>query len=275
MDPKNTSRPSQNSSYEQLIDIRKRSLKHPKLKKLTIILACLAFIMYIKINTNYYGSIGGAFNSLIPMSNPEGSHITTKRNAAIQTAIQSFEDLERSVKYTKYETDTHDKCSKGQNNAKVHDGFKQECSYKMTNYYGFNGDFRNEMLDLDRKIINSGWSDYTSLAGSGMNHMLVKYYDVYYGSKDPSLYSSPDGYLVSNLPDVAYHKDEARMTLDFAEKATQNPLRLELNQAALGHSIYTTYEKKNFHDMSDILTKVTADNSFLIAVSIQVDYYQK
>jgi hypothetical protein len=56
-----------------------------------------------------------------------------------------------------YETSMQDTCYDGANNWKHRDGFAHRCTLRVTNFYGFDGEFGKTMLDFESGISAAGW----------------------------------------------------------------------------------------------------------------------
>lgn len=248
--------------------------KNKKWKKILIIVSLIIIAIpilgYLLLVISFSGGIDGVISDLKPAPNPESSSIVAKRNVAKDSISNSFIELERQIGFSSYATSTHDRCYKGQNNWKVKDGYAHRCDYRLTKYYSFNGDFRQEMLGFDQKLLSLGWSPN----GLTMSKMFVNYYDVYYGQDKSRPRNFPEGYLVSSLPTPGYSKDSQRMELEFAERDTKDLFGIEYTQEVSGDTSFETYENKNFQDIKTLFQKIIKDNKFVIVISLQQNYFQ-
>jgi hypothetical protein len=112
-----------------------------------------------------------------------------------------FEDVDAycaQAAFTYYDAGTLDYCYVGHHNWKVDAQFNNQCRYLVTKYYGFSGDFRVEMTQLDNALVARGWARY----GGGLRSMLTGYYDRWYGPDKPKPANFRDQHLVSNIPGV-------------------------------------------------------------------------
>jgi len=227
----------------------------------TIVLIVAFGFFYILVSLN--GGIDGFINNLKPAPNPNSWAMNAKREAATAGINQSFVELQNILHYNYYETATHDYCSSGQNNWKVKDGYAYQCSLRITKFYGFNGDFRQQMIDFEQKIISIGWKPYYR-PNYPCEKMLEEYYDPYPGK------------LVSNLPsfDCRHEKDGLSLEPEFAEKETRVFSQFDYNQKVSGGSYDEIYDEKNFQDSSLVIKKITNTDRFVLVISIQKSYYQ-
>jgi hypothetical protein len=185
------------------------------------------------------------------------------REAATVEVNKSFNELQNILHYNYYETATNDVCFKGQNNWKVWDGYAYRCSLRITKFYGFNGDFRQQMVDFEKKNLSAGWKPYSE-PDNPCEKMLKVYYDPY-----------PEK-LVSNLPnfDCRYEKDGLLLEPGFAEKETRDFSRLDYNQRVSGSTLDVIYFEENFQDSSLVIKKITNTDRYVLVISIQIDYFQ-
>lgn len=235
------------------------------LSTLAILIACAYFISLLIFN----GGIDGLIRNLKPAPDPKSSAMYAKREAITEEINQSFDELQNILHFTEYETATHDSCSRGSNDWKRSDGYAYRCSLRITKFYGFNGDFRQEMIDFEQKIIHLGWTPPVYRPEYPMEKMLEEYYDPY------KTYQSGD-LDVSNLPGsvCAYGKDGLSLELDFAEKETQNFILLNAIQKVSGLSYDEIYDEKDFQDSSSVISRITDTDRFVIVISIQKNYFE-
>lgn len=250
--------------------------KNKKWKKILIvaslIIVAIPILGYFLLVIGFSGGIDGVISNVKPAPNPENFSIIAKRNVAKDSISKSFIELEHKMGFTNYATSSHDRCYKGQNNWKVKDGYAHRCDYRITKYYGFSGDFRQEMLGFDQKLLSIGWSHTDN--GLTMSKMFVNYYDVNYGPDKSRPRNFPEGYLVSSLPTPGYRKDNQRMELEFAERDTKDLFGIEYAQEVSGDTLFETYENKKFQDVKALFRQITKDNRFVIVTSLQENYFQ-
>ncbi len=232
-------------------------------------LACLVACGYFILVLIFNGGVDGLISNLKPEPNPNSSAINANREAATARINQSFEALQNILHYHDYETATHDLCSRGSSSWKRSDGYAYRCSLRITKFYGFNGDFRQQMLDFERKIISLGWEPPVYRSDNPMEKMLEEYYDHY------TTYQSGD-LVVSNLPssDCRYQLGGLSLELEFAEKATHSFIHQNSIQKVIGHSYAEIYAEQHFQDSSLVVKRITDTDRFVLIISIQKTYYQ-
>ena len=241
---------------------------------LAIIAGPLLLVLFFLLQ--FSGGISGITSSLKSAPNPESVGIVKKREESKASINSAFSTLEESSGLTSYGASSHDHCYKGQNNWKVHDGYAYRCTYRVTRFYGFNQDFRTKMLDFEQMLVGSDWKP-TNGPDLPIKEIMQDYYDKYYDDKDPQISQNFGGkYLVSDLPTPigGYKNDTLTMDMDFAEKDTKYLFQIDYTQNITGDTFDTTYEKKNFLDINSVFQNVTQHNKYVLALSLQEDYFQ-
>jgi hypothetical protein len=224
------------------------------------IVTCGYFILALIFN----GGINGLISNLKPEPNPNSSAINAKREVVTEEINQSFDELQNILHYNYYETATHDYCSRGDNNYKRSDGYAYRCSLRITKFYGFNGDFRQQMFNFEQKIISIGWNPPSYRPDNPCEKMLEEYYAPYPGK------------LVSDLPGrhCSYEKGSLSLELEFAEKETRSFILQNAVQKVSGRSYDGIYDEKNFQDSSLVTKMITDTDRFVLIISIQKKYFQ-
>ncbi len=233
-------------------------------------IATLLACGYLVVVLIFNGGVNGLIHNLKRPPDLISPAIITKKDAVAIEIDQSFEELENVLGYKEYATATHDFCSRGSNGYKRSDGYGYRCSLRTTKLYGFNGDFRQEMIDFEQKIIGAGWEFPEHETTSQMQEMLAEYYDNY------SVRHSGD-IDVSNLPTPAYYKKGdgyISMEIEFAGKNTRSFFSFDYTQKVSGHSLHKFFSEENFQDASIVITEITNIDQFVLAISIQEDYFQ-
>lgn len=247
-----------------------------KWKKVVVIVALILITIPLAgLTLIWIAFSGGIDREAKPAPDPNSSNIIAKRDAAKTSINQAFEALDASIGFTNYATSTHDRCYEGQNNWKVHDGYSHRCGYRVTRFYGFNGDFRQQMIDFEQKIDSIGW-EHPDDGALTLRRIMEDYYDVYYGPDKAETRGFPGEYLVSNLPTptIGYEKGAGVLEIEYAEKATKDLFQLEYAQALSRDTLAETYENKDFQDINAVFQEITNDNDFVLVIAIQKDYFQ-
>jgi hypothetical protein len=236
-------------------------------KIIMAIISTIAFIVacgYLSLAITFEGGIDGFISNRKPAPNPNSSAMNAKREAVTAEINQAFDELQNSLHYNYYETATHDYCSRGNSSWKRSDGYAYLCSLRITKFYGFNGDFRQQIIDFEQKIISLGWTRPFYKSDNPCEKMLEEYYDPY-----------PEK-LVSDLPsfDCRYEKDDLSLEPEFAEKETRDFTLQNAIQEVSGGTYEEIYDEKNFQDSGSIIKKITAADRFVLIISIQKNYFQ-
>lgn len=253
--------------------------KNKKWKKILIIVSLIIIAIpllgYLLLFIGFSGGIDGVISDLKSTPDPKSASVTEKRNLAKKDIGTEFDQLETSFTPTQAEDSIYDNCYEGQNNWKVKEGYAHRCDYRVTRYYGFNGDFRQKMLDLEQELFKLKWQTSNG-TGDQLSHYIKNYYDKYYGNKDPSISASFGGtYLVSSLPTVinGYSKNGIGMDIAYGEKDSKDIYWLE---SAPGFSKrgFPFFEDKNFIDVKSVFAEITKNNRYVLAISLEKNYFE-
>jgi hypothetical protein len=83
---------------------------------------------------------------------------------------------------------SEDDCYRGQNNYKVHDGYDHRCTIRRAVVAGFDGDFRQRIRVLDRRLFAAGWGCYRDPCPETLSGNVDEYWDLRkqeYGGAEP------------------------------------------------------------------------------------------
>ena len=181
------------------------------MKKLLIALGVVALVgLNLFLVKRYFLHFGLWSRVAKPL--PVGAAIEEPRRKANQDITGLFVDIDRycaqaEIRY--YDTGTTDYCMMGRHNWKTDAHYENRCRYLMTKYYGFRGDYRVAMVQLDSALVASGWRR----EGGGIPSLLTGYYDRHYGPDRPKPSNFPRQYLVQNMPGVSYTRDAFRLMI--------------------------------------------------------------
>lgn len=261
-----------NAYYERL---RK---KNKRLKRIFIVLALivlgLPFLGYFWFVISFSGGIDTIISDLKPAPNPKSSSVSAKRNSAKSDIEAAFSQLGQATGLSAHTSATYDHCYEGENNWKRKDGYAHRCDYRVTKYYGFNGDFRQTMLDLEQQLFKQQWQVLSDT--NQLSFYIENYYDQYYGSKDrQAIVSFGDTYLVSDMPMVinGYAKNGMVMDVAYAEKDSVEMRWIERLQTGIGGGS-STYEQRDFVDVKAVFAEIAKANKYVLAVSLQKNYFE-
>jgi hypothetical protein len=242
---------------------------------LLICIFLIGLLGYLWLWMSLNGGIQGTISSLKTAPNPSSETMIKKRTEVINAINGSFNDIERMMGFQSYATSTHDRCYKGQNSWKRVDGYAYRCTYRITKFYGFNTDFREQMIQFEEQLFRLDWKTFFTEPAYPMRAILEEYYDEYYGTlKGKRDY--PRGYFVSNLPTPSndYYKKGEMLELEYAERAKKELFSLEYAQQVNGDTLHEIYDVKNFQDISAVFDQITGQNNYVLEVSIQKNYFQ-
>jgi hypothetical protein len=161
-----------------------------------------------------------------------------------------------------YETSMQDTCYDGANNWKHRDGFAHRCTLRVTNFYGFDGEFGKTMLDFESGISAAGWH-------SNIHDMkwTLTGYDA----------AAPNHQTVDRLPDpYPYYKDGFALDIRWAERGSSRLFDLKQIQAlGMGWTSENNfYDQRKLIDADEVFRDVTRDHRYLLAVAISGHYFE-
>jgi hypothetical protein len=258
----------------------KTSGSNRKSKKLIIVVVSVISLVcigiYLFFASLFAGGVDGYVYNLKPQPSPENPKINTRRNQIKKDIESEFFQIEKYSNLKYYGTSVYDNCYEGDNNWKVKEGFAHRCDYRVTKFYGFNEDFRFKILSYENEITALGWST-TRPEDLGLRGIVTDYYDPHHSEKNSQLNVQDFGrdYLVSDLPDdTNFDKDGMSMEVAFAERKTEDLSDLKRIQgySSIGSGI-PFYEEKDFADIQITFSNITKDNTYVLAVSLNKNYF--
>lgn len=111
-----------------------------------------------------------------------------------QAAIAKQEELESVIKSLASGLDIaflstahSDRCKAGQNNWKVHEGFDKRCQVRASQFYGFNSNIQDKLLQIEEKLLATGWKYYIDTINKPITRDLERFHE-----KDPRTDVLPD-----------------------------------------------------------------------------------
>ncbi|MEI7632068.1 MAG: hypothetical protein WCJ60_01975 [bacterium] len=237
-----------------------KPLSPKKHKKVIVVISLVVLLAGLLAGAAIWfnGGVRPIFDDFLPTPDPTSEKLGKKREASKNSTTNEFGAIENSMGFTSGSASTYDSCYKGQNNYKVHSGFSNRCTLRTTKYYGSNINFRSEMMKLDQVLVSTGWQ---SSEKDSLPYYMTDYYDT--------------GRKISQLPQVrgGYTKKDNTIAISYAEKGSNSLYNLETVQ---GFSLigFPFYEEKKFQDVASVFNQITANNQFIVAISIDTKYYE-
>ncbi len=239
--------------------------------KIVVFIPISIFVLgAILVFINLSGGISGVISNMKSKPKPNSSVVKNKRNSAKIAIEKEFTELETTQTLTYYGVSTKDVCYDGQNNLWVRDGYAYRCDYRATRYYGFNDDYRSTMLKYEEDITTLGWKQKSIYDGIAN---IISQYDSNYKNKE----SYGGGSDISGLPTVrnGYIKNDVKMGIAYAEKEDANGAHaLETARASTTESLLPSYKDEQFQDMNKLFQLITTDNQYVLAISLESNYFE-
>jgi len=208
---------------------------------------------------------GGISSIILNMkSRPDLDSPDLKRNRT-RLAEQIDADFSRAIPsdgFVHYARSTQDTCYDGANNWKHQDGFAHRCTFRVTNFYRLDGDFRKTMLDLEKGLLAAGWRPNIH----DMAWTLAQY-DA----------APQNQQTVDHLPiPYPYYKGGFTLDIRWAERGSQRLFGLKDIQAhSMGWvSESNFYDQRKLTDANDVFRDVTQDHQYILATAISGHYFE-
>jgi len=239
---------------------------------IVIALAIPPLFIYVYLPFAFSGGIEGVRKRRIPAPDVNSPTVTSRRTAMKNDIEAAFNMLDNGAGFTRYETSSHDRCYKGEANWKSVDPYAHRCELRITRFYGFNGDFRAQMIKFETLLDHSGWTP----GGLTIKGVMIDYYDPGYGRPMPFLGEKGGRvYLVSDLPTPSeYHKNNLALNIVYVEKKTDNLFQLCDAQKLSDSTHAAVHDDKEFHDAKAVFQNITKSCKYVLAAHIQGTYFE-
>ncbi len=222
--------------------------------------ATLAFIS----TTFLYGGLGNLAKNLKSMPNPKSKEVSLPREKIRSEIKDEFSAVEQETGLTNSGSEFLDECYKGQNNWKVHQGFAHRCSYRITQYYGFNPDFKIQMLNYFKNLAFLGW-DIDNPSHSNMITMTDRFYRNVPAGSAQNAYLNGGTIVKKGSLEMHLHYQDTRYLLDSLSNYQNVMLRATL---------FKTFSDKRLVNVGAIADAISKNNQYLLVISIEKDYFE-
>jgi hypothetical protein len=227
------------------------------------LLAVMSF--YVFLNGGIYGTI----LTMKPRPNLESPGIKRDR-ARLEADLEgAFQRIGADMDFTHHEESKHDVCYRGENNFMRSEGYANRCTLQVTRFYGFDGDFRQKMIDFEKGIIAAGWhfglgngDGRYSFPSDSMEDYMLHYYD-----------ARPNVTVDQIAGPLGYSKGPFDLRIKWAERNTTQRLSLKLLQNATENP-GGFYDDRNFQNIDDLFRRMTRDHRYVLAIAIKGNYFE-
>ena len=242
---------------------------------IVIVLAIPPLFIYVYLPFAFSGGVEGLRKRRIPAPDVNGPTVTSRRMAMKNDIEAAFNVLDNGAGFTRHAISTHDRCYKGEADWKFVDPYAHRCELRVTRFYGFNGDFRIQMIKFETLLDHSGW---TLPDGFTIQRIMIDYYDPRHGRPMPLPFLGGNDvrrYLISDLPTPSeYHKNNLALNIVYVEKETDDLYRLGSAQKIIDYTHVVTHDDKEFQDARAVFQKITKSCKYVLAVPIQGTYFE-
>jgi hypothetical protein len=194
-------------------------------RRTTIVLALVALIMVgvplAGIGLIYVAFQGGSETMALnhePAPDQDKPEVVQKRAQARATAEAALVDLNSSQVITAGPASYSAHCERGQNNWKVHEGSRHDCSVTAAHFYTWTGTFPQFARQLNAELVAKGWT-FDKYDG-GLPQLAVQYE----AGRNPYQNPTPGVPVVLDFSQswsTCYEKGkQQRVCLEFADRNT-------------------------------------------------------
>ncbi|MBO0719772.1 MAG: hypothetical protein J2P41_03065 [Blastocatellia bacterium] len=237
------------------------------------VLAIPPLFLYVYLPFIFSGGLEGMRKRRIPAPDLKNLAIISRRTSMKNGIEATFKVLDTSPGFTRYAIATHDQCYQGETNWKIVDSYAHRCEFRATRFYGFNGDFQEQMIKFETLLNHNGW---TSPNDSSIQSSFTDYNDLCGGY--PVSASGGDRsrkYLVSDLcASGPYRKNGLAMVIAYAEKETDDLIRLNLIQKVYTSPRGTIHNVQELQDVKTVFGEITRSCRYVLGVSIDGTYFE-
>jgi hypothetical protein len=168
-----------------------------------------------------YVAFQGGFESMAlnhePAPDQDKPEVVKKRAEARAKAESALGDLNASKVITAGPASYSAHCERGQNNWKVHEGSRHDCSVTAARFYTWTGPFPRFARQLDAELLADGWT-FDKYQGG-----LPQLAEQYEAGRNPHQNPTPGVPVVLDFSEswgACYEKGEQRICFEFADRNT-------------------------------------------------------
>ncbi len=232
------------------------------------ILVGVPLLVYVEIEIG----IGNTIRNLQPKPDFNSPEIVGQREEVKAAIDASFAALDAGTDFIRHAASTHDRCFRGQDNWHKRRSYDHSCRFRVTHFYGINGDFAAQMMGLDTLLNANGW---TTAGSTTLREMVTRAHDAPRGDNIPLV---ADPHIIRE----GYRKNNLALWMIYADKQTGNSFLIDDPQDAAFETVFETYDKKNetydkrdFQNVQAVYQELIRSHPYVFAISIQGMYFEK
>jgi hypothetical protein len=242
-------------------------------KRVVIFFLIIFFVSFVTYSLSQWGSE----YHLTPPPAADSPSLLNKRQRAHDEISSAFSTLDSHMPFQKYSSGTHDRCGQGQKNYEVHDSYSNKCEYKVTEFYGFDGEFREQMTILRDYLVSNHWMsarDVVFPQEDSIDSLLVHYYDEY--KNQETNFHKSKVYRVCDLPtsSVAYNQNELNLGMKTSEQDECDQSDFDFYQEVSNSRYLSSTEFYNILIPAEGINDILARHKYLIAIAIEKTYFE-
>lgn len=189
-----------------------------------------------------------------------------EKAAAIQRVGDAFSAIDTNIPSLTYiASSIHDACYEVQVGDKWSPRQEPECAYRKTQFYGFNSDHQETLINIENALLKNGWE-----SRYGVERPIRAHFDrvaKWIASGEKNTYGA-NAWLIRNQD---YTKDDLIVEIADAEKGASFSYGFTSNQEIPTYG--DDYEVKNLQDVEALAEDVFVDYTYMLSVSVDEKYY--
>jgi hypothetical protein len=243
---------------------------------LTVVVVVLVGVPLAGIGLLYV-SFQGGFESMAlnhePAPDQDKPEVVQKRAEARAKAESALADLNKSTVIAAGPASYSAHCERGQNNYKVHEGYRHDCSVTAAHFYTWKGGFPQFARGLDAELLAAGW-EFDKYEGG-----LPQLAEQYEAGRNPYQDPTPGVPVVLDFSrgwSTCYEKGEQRVCLQFADRNTdlsRQSSTFDFAQSRDLGDFYSYAETSQSVDSRSTITSLLGQADGVVFASSSESYY--
>ena len=230
-----------------------------------VVMLFLAYLGVWAVTHPFSGGMQGAFRDLAPRARPEDSTLQArKQDLKLKLGAFLDEALPNDI-FSFYAESFVDDCQRGQYNFKVKSDYLDRCFLSIARVYGFDGDFRERMIGLERGIVYQGWQPTQvwrkeRFEPADMEYYMLNYYDY-----------RPSSLTVNRVPSPRYeYQNELSLLIDWLEQEPTHSPWVERLSHEGGQGVNSQWKKIDAEIFKETLKK----HKYLLILMASGNYFE-
>jgi hypothetical protein len=237
-------------------------------KVIPLVIILLAILVFSYFFLSFNGGLGGWLSGLKRAPDWNSSDIAQARNKTKDSIASMQTSIQNRMNFNSHGSTFNDQCVKGDHDWKRNDPYAYRCTYRLTNFYSFNTDFRNTMLELESVLVSNGWQGTWQNDPKSISKMIREYYD----DKENTNYGRTG--LVSSLPSVDFYQiyGSNNLHIEYAQRETGNLDQISYVFSSPNYN--QVYSQKSPVDLQSLFKTATKTDKYFLTISVEQEYFE-